>query len=358
MHKSKLRVAFASGVRHAAPYLEILSHDQRVEIIGVGEEPGVEQWMLDAGEQIAKTAGVPWHIGFGDWFSPDDIDLVIVCSEPTRHTRLASEALKRGLDVLVDKPAAVTLPDVNRLVEEAQNAGRVCAVINRTHAPALRRLRSWVEAGHMGLPLHLDMEFFASGAFFSSSVERPELVVDSRLSGGGEMMNFLGYAVDAIHYVTGLEVKSIYAMTGNLFSAVHAEHGVEDTAVVSLEMEYGVTGTITVGRIPYAPGLGATTSSLRVLGSHAHAVADDDRPALSRFGGGDRVDSASLDGGQEALRAYLGHVVTELLSGGTPDYDIVDARRTISVIDAAYQSVDQKMVVALAPTDAAVGSKN
>lgn len=339
-----LRVAFASGVRHATPYLDLFTADERVVVVGVGEEPEAAEWMRADGERAALSAGAPWHGDLGDWINAEDVDLVVVCSEPTRHARLAIEMLDRGIDVLVDKPVAVTLDEAERVQAAAKASGRQCSVINRTHAPALRRLRSWVDAGYLGLPRHLDMEFFASGAFFATSVERPELVVDTSLSGGGEMMNFLGYSADAIRYVSGLEVESVYAMSGNLFSRMHEDHGVEDAAVVSLGLEHGVTATVTLGRIPFAPGFGPTASSLRVIGSHAHAVADDDRPALLRYGGDDVPASAdSFDGGQEALRAYLDHVVTRAIVRRAPDYTIDDARASIAVIDAAYRSVQTRI---------------
>lgn len=337
--KSRVRVAFVSGVRHAGPYLEILAADDRVVVVGVGDELNAPQWMREDGQRAAAAAGVPWRGNIGEWLNADDVDLAIICSEPTRHARLAIECLSRGIHVLVDKPVAVTLADADRVIAAADAAGRHCSVINRTHAPALRRLRSWVDAGHLGLPRHFDMEFFASGAFFATSVERPELVVDARLSGGGEMMNFLGYSVDAVRYASGLEVESVYAMSGTLFSEVHERHGVEDAAVVSLGLQHGVTATITVGRIPYAPGLGPTSSSMRVLGSHGHAVADDDRPALLLYGGPDAVAADSFDGGQEALRAYISHVIDRTVAGRRADYGIEDARASIAVIEAAYRSV-------------------
>lgn len=336
---SKLRIAFVSAVRHAGPYADILELDRRVEVVGMGEEADVEQWIIDDGRSVAEAHGITWHEDLGDWLSPDHVDLAIICSEPTRHARLAIEVMERGIDVLVDKPVATTLADADAVADAAARTGRRCTVINRTHAPALRRLRSWVDAGHLGLPLHLDAEFIASGKFFATSVERPELVVDPSLSGGGEMLNFLGYCVDAISYTTGLEVVDVHALASTLFSDLHREQGVEDVAVLSLGLENGVTATVTVGRVPFAPGLGPTSSSLRVLGSHGHAIADDDRPRLERYGAAG-LAAESFDGGQTALENFLDHVVTSVLSGGNPDYGIDDARATMAVIDAAMRSLD------------------
>ena len=345
-HAAPMRVTLASGVRHAADYLRILGADPRVELVAVAEEAHAPEWVRADSRRAAERVGVRYTEDVAAALSPDVADLVVVCSEPTRHARLAVAALKAGTDVLVDKPVATSLADADAVVAAAQRTGRVCAVVNRTHAPALRRARGWIDAGHLGLPRHLDLEFFASGAHFATSVERPDLVVDEALSGGGEIMNFLGYCADAAHYLTGLRTLEVHALAGSLFTPAHRSAGVEDSAVVTLELERGVTATITLGRVPYAPGGTPTTSSVRVLGSHGHAVADDDVPAVSHFGASGRTTLAA-DAGQVALAAYLRHVVDALLAGVVPDYTAAHAREAMAVIDAAYRSLEAGDVAAV-----------
>ena len=341
----RLRVAFASGVRHATSYLDELRRDPRVVLIGVAEEEDVPQWMLEDSRRAAVRAGVPWLPDIADAWNPNLVDLTVICSEPTRHARLATNALRAGVHVLADKPVATNIGDTDALVAVARGSQGSLSVVNRTHAPALRRTRRWVDAGYLGLPRHVDVEFLASGAFFASSVERPELVVDPSLSGGGEILNFLGYCVDAVRFLTGLEIESVYAMAGSLFEAGHAQHEVEDTAVISLGLERGVTSTITLGRVPFAPGLGPTATSLRVLGSHGHAIADDDKPAILRYGvGGVAANALGGGGSASAVRAFLGHAVGRLLNGQVPDYGIAEARASMSVIDAAYRSIASRSV--------------
>ncbi|TIH40068.1 Gfo/Idh/MocA family protein [Subtercola vilae] len=343
-----VRVSFVSGVRHAGPYLEILRHDPRVELVGVAEEPGVPEWMLRDSQHVARRAETAWLPSVDDALDPDRVDLAFICSEPTRHARLAITAMKRGVNVVVDKPVATTLDDADLVLDAARDARGFCSVINRTHSPALRRTRRYVDAGYLGLPRHLDVEFLASGRHFSTSVERPGLVIDPALSGGGELLNFLGYCVDAVRYLTGLEVESVYAMTGALFGAGHADRGVEDTAVVSLGLEHGVTCTVTVGRVAFAPGLGPTSSSIRLLGSHGHAVVDDDKPAVLRYGGHPALSAHPVggDGSAVALRLFLDHVVGRAVEGRAPDYGLADARAGLAVIDAAYRSVASRAVCA------------
>lgn len=342
----RLRVAFASGVRHAGSYLEELARDPRVVLVGVAEEADAPEWIRADGRRAAERAGVPWLDDLRAASDPDRVDLTIVCSEPTRHARLAAEAMAAGVHVLVDKPVATTLADADALIALDRSTPGTVSVVNRTHAPALRRTRAWIDAGHLGLPRHVDAEFLASGAFFGRSVERPELVIDPDLSGGGEMLNFLGYGADAVLNLTGLAVESVYTMAGSLFGAGHADRGVEDVAVVSLGLQNGVTATVTVGRIPFAPGFGPTSSSLRVLGSHGHATADDDQPAVLGFGAsGARAHAIGGGGGVAPLRAWMTHVVDRLLAGAAPDYGLAEARASLAVIDAAYRSVAERAAV-------------
>ncbi len=86
-----------------------------------------------------------------------------------------------------------------------------------------------------------------------------------------------------------------------------------------------MTATVTLGRVLFAPGGTPTTSSVRLLGSHGHAVADDDAPAVARFGVDGRTAIAA-DAGQVAAAAYLRHVVGAVLAGRRPDYAIEEAR--------------------------------
>lgn len=338
---TRLRTVLISGVRHAADYLRILADDDRVHLVGLIEEVGAPDWIRADSRAVAEAAGL--HYSEVDdaaalASSLSGVDLAVVCSEPVRHARLAEATLGAGVDVLVDKPVATTLGDADRVLAAAQSNGCMCAVMNRTLAPATQRLRSWVGAGHVGLPRHLDLEFFASGAHFSTSVERPELVVDPALSGGGEILNFLGYSVDLAYAATGLDVVEVHAFADALFLEPHRLNTVEDTAVISLLLERDVTVSITLGRVPYAPGGTATTSSARLLGSHGHAIVSDDEPAVTRFGAQGATTLAD-DAGQVAARAYLHDVVTSVLGRTSPQYDITDARRTAVVIDAVYRAV-------------------
>ncbi len=56
------------------------------------------------------------------------LDAVSICVPTSAHYSVASQALHQGLDVLVEKPIAVTLADADALVRQAAEGGRILQV--------------------------------------------------------------------------------------------------------------------------------------------------------------------------------------------------------------------------------------
>jgi predicted dehydrogenase len=332
-------VLVVSGVRHAAVYLPLLAGRTDMEVRGVCEEPDTESWMRADGRATAGAFGVPYVESLDRLHDPD-IDLAVICSEPVRHARLAIQALTAGKHVIVDKPVATTVDDADRVVLASAAAPGALTVVNRLFSPAIRRARTQVDSGHVGEPRHLVVELLSDGAHFASAVERPELVADPRLAGGGELMNFMCYAVDTVRYLTGCEPVSAFAETGSLFFEPHRRFGVEDVGIVSLLLDHDVTATLTVGRIPHAPGNGSGISTVLLIGSHGHLTLDEYAPALDVWGpgvGGVPRPIADVTA-DDVFTPLVDDLVRAIEAGRRPFYGAPDAGAAVAAIDAAVRS--------------------
>ena len=339
-----------SGVRHATVYLPVLAGRADIEVLGVCEEPAAEPWMRAESRALADAFGVP-YVESLDRLRAPDVDLAVVCSEPVRHARLALEALGAGKHVIVDKPVATTVEDADRVVLAAAAGPGAFTVVHRLFSPTFRRARAQVDAGHVGEPRHLAVELLSDGAHFASAVERPELVADPRLSGGGELMDFMCYAVDVVRYLSGCEPVSAFAESGSLFFEPHRRFGVEDVGVVSLLLEHDVTATLTVGRIPHAPGNGSGISTVLLIGSHGHLTLDEYAPALNVWGpGGGGVPRPIGDvTADDLITPLVDDLVQAIGAGGRPLYGAADARAAVAAIDAAVRSAADGRPVPVAP---------
>lgn len=337
MSGTPLRAVIFSGVRHAQNYAAVIATHPDVELIAIHESSDAPHWAHADARAVAEQSGVPVVDSI-----PDDADLVIVCSEPTRHAACALAAMQAGHHVLVDKPAATTLADALTLRQASRERQLVCTVVNRTLLSSTRRAKATIDAGHIGFARSVDVEFLSDGAQFATAVERPELVIDASLSGGGEIMNFMGYCIDSVRVLTGCEPLEMFGYASTAFSELHREAGAEDVAVVSASFTHGVVATITVGRIPAAPSAGPGASTVRIVGSHGHLFVDDSKPAVS-------VHRANSEYGEihagpssefEAVTEMLNDVVGAIRHGGPLRYTIDDAAIAIAAIEATYASIE------------------
>lgn len=344
-----------SAVRHAASYLPVFDAHPEVAIRGIVEEPDAPAWAHNDARILAERYGVPVLPDPADALAREDVDLVLVCSEPTRHARLAARALRAGKHVLVDKPMAVTLDECAMVAEAAAGApGRKFTVVHRLFGAAIQRARQAIDAGHLGLIRAADCEFLSSGVFFGTSVERPEFVANPALSGGGELMNFMVYPVDYLHYLTGARVTEVFAEAGGFFFDAHKRFGVEDIGILSLRLEHAIIASLTVGRVPFAPTPGTGASTLRLIGSHGHMTIDENRPQLDIWSTVTERRGRTI-GGESApstVATQIRAFIRDIREDRTPLYGARDAWATIAAIAAAYRSLETGQPVSVTPVPA------
>lgn len=331
-----IRVVVLSGVRHGADYLPVLLSTPGVEVLAVIDEADQEDPIFARSSQLARQHGVPFH---GELTLLGDLapDLVLVCSEPVRHLSHAQAALQLGIPVVIDKPCATSSSQLQRLMTCERDSGTWVSVVNRLGVSGATRMRDAVASGELGMPLAMDVEFLSSLAHFDTSVGPARLVVDVGLSGGGELLNFFGYAADLLVDVLGLPARAVTAMTGNNFSDLHAEHGVEDSAVINVEFERGVNALVCIARVSHTP-TGTPTSSIAVLhGSHGHFRVSDEEPAV-RVVNADGSQLQTSDIAQRAFREVWTEAVSCVRTGSRPRWKLQDSAAAMEIVFAAQRS--------------------
>ncbi|WP_445528779.1 Gfo/Idh/MocA family protein [Streptomyces cyslabdanicus] len=335
-----MRVLIASGVRHARDYVPLLRSLPGMEVIGCADT--ADSPFAEDSAALARTTGIPL-LDLDQGLA--SCDIALVCSEPTRHVELAVRALEADRHVVVDKPAATSTRDAERLWDAADRSRGLLTAVHRLHSPQLARARRIVDSGAIGLPLAVDAEWLVAGGLDGTTVERPELVCDPALSGGGELMNFGWYPALTVRHLTGLDVEEVVAFSSAapqapLFDGPHGTHGVEDAAVLSLRLRNGVVATATVARTPAGIGPAPVSSSLRVLGSHGHVLADEDAPSISvrTADGGSASRQVGGPAGVTALRRLFTEFRDDIRHGRTPLVTAADIHAAVAVVEAALAS--------------------
>ena len=158
-------------------------------------------------------------------------DVVVVSTTHDALTDAACRALGAGAHVLVEKPAARTVEEIDRIVAARDAAGRLVKVgFNHRFHPALARAIGEVRDGAHGEPMYMRARYGHGG--------RPgydgEWRAVPEISGGGELMDQGMHLLDLSHWLFGpLTLHSSFLRTS------FWDMPVEDNAVLTLGDEGG-----------------------------------------------------------------------------------------------------------------------
>lgn len=129
-----------------------------------------------------------------------DVEAVLVCTPPHLHALISIEALKRGKHVLCEKPLARNPEEAKEIVDTAQKNGvKLKCGFNLRHHPGIQQARKWVDEGIIGERIFIRCRYGIGG--------RPnyetEWRMNSKISGGGQLMDQGMHALDLAHYFLG-----------------------------------------------------------------------------------------------------------------------------------------------------------
>jgi predicted dehydrogenase len=120
----------------------------------IAHTPGLRLHTIVSSRHDAAAAAYPQARIVADAqqaFADPQIDAVVVATPNQTHAPLALAALAQGKHVLVDKPFTLDVDEAQRVIAQAQRAGRIVSVFqNRRWDGDFLTLRALVEAGTLG----------------------------------------------------------------------------------------------------------------------------------------------------------------------------------------------------------------
>lgn len=351
----KMRIGVLGCGRVSARYREVLGKElaDRAEVVVAAD--------LD----IAKAKAFTEAVGGAPVNSIEALitykpDLVCVMTESGNHAAHATQLVRAGLNVLVEKPVALRLEDALALEEEARVAGVLCAVVKQNrYNPAMRFLRRAVDDGRIGrlVTAGIRVHWCRTQDYYDDPWHG-QWAMD-----GGVLAQQAIHHVDALQWLGG-PIEAVCAAGDDILNTLEAE----DTAVAIVKFASGALGTIE-----------ATTSardddfeaSIHLVGEKAMAKVGGRalnqlelwRPVTPQPGD----ETATTDYSQEVPTSYgyghgplIGEVLDRLQSNDrTPPIGVSDAMGSLRLIHALYASMETGGWVRMAdtPTSSKLGVK-
>ena len=153
---------------------------------------GVQDARLDLAQAVAAKYGSPWSgDNFDDLLRLPGVDAVVICTPNALHVPQATQALRAGKHVLVQKPLALSFPDARAIVELAHELGTLLVVAySYRFLDTIAALRNALPA--IGPARGVSAEFHN---IYGPGPDKAWFF-DRRLSGGGALLDLGVHLVD------------------------------------------------------------------------------------------------------------------------------------------------------------------
>jgi predicted dehydrogenase len=177
------------------------------------------------------------------------VDAVYIAVPHYLLAPLTQQVLEVGKHALVEKPLAITVEEVDKLIDLADKQQVALGVFyEMRYAPAHILARELIQGGAIGNIIGVQIQtlidkpktYWQFG--YSGRSINPWRTIKAQAGGGVVLMN-TSHLLDALFYITGLAVTSVSAEIGTLVADVE----VEDTASATLRFNNGAIGSLIAG---------------------------------------------------------------------------------------------------------------
>ena len=251
----------------------------------------------------------------------DAVEVVAICSPPPEHVPQAVAALRAGKHVLVEKPIAATLDEIDLLEREAEQAGRLCMPChNYVYDPVLIRGRELAREGKFG---RLASFWLLYNQAHDASAMAP----------GITLRRLCIHHAYAVLFFLG-RPSTVVALSGNARSP---ESRADDQVMMAFKTDAGALATVWGSFAVDDRTRDPWTMIYKLLGTEggfSFSWGDVDFREAP-LPGWDRA------GYHESFRHVYEHLANRCLAAGEPPLStLTDARDALSMIEAAERALD------------------
>jgi len=215
-----------------------------------------------------KDVDVEIYTDYKEMLKSGNIDAVDIYTSPFTHYPIVMDSLIAGKHVLVEKPLAITVKSARKMVEAADEAGKVLGVAENAHYAAETRMIRWaLDQGYIG---DVQMLIYVTiGGYWS-----PDKIVATTpwrhqkiYAGAGPTLDLGVHIFNIFRYILGEidEVCSVVKMfeetrvtrdeTGNVVEKILSD--VDDTFVTLIKFKSNAVGQASFSWASHGEPIGA-----------------------------------------------------------------------------------------------------
>ena len=188
---------------------------------------------LDQDETIKR------YTDYKQMIAENQIELIGIATESGSHAEIALYCIDHGINLIIEKPIAMSMEDADEIVRRSEEKGvKVAACHQNRFNVAVQELRKAVETGRFGKLSHgsVHVRWNRNEGYYAQAPWRGKWAHD-----GGALMNQCIHGIDLLRWMMGGEAEEVYGVTRQRF---HDYLEAEDIGMAVVKFKNGAVATI------------------------------------------------------------------------------------------------------------------
>ncbi|NQU54295.1 MAG: inositol 2-dehydrogenase [Bacteroidetes bacterium] len=329
---NKIKIAVAGLGRIGKIHLKNLCRNfPELQVVAVMD-------LLDESKAIADEFNIPIFVKtFDELLAVPELDAVVICSPTDTHANYVVQAAKAGKQIFCEKPLDLSLERVKEVLEIVKESGvKLMLGFNRRFDPEFKKIKQLVLNDAIGDPQIVKI---------TSRDPGPPPVSYIKVS-GGMFLDMTIHDFDMARYISGKQVKEVFAKGAVMVDPEIGKAGDIDTAVITLTFEDNTFAVIDNCR----KAVYGYDQRLEVFGSKGMAQAENNFPNNHKLYTEAGVSSDLplhffLERYDASYNQEVREFVDALVSGSEMPVDGKDGLLSIAIGLAAKKSVEENRPV-------------
>ena len=170
---------------------------------------------LLAKHELQNDSSIHRYTDYREMIEKEQPQLVGIATESGVHAQIALFCIDRGVNVIIEKPMAMSIADANEIIHRSQEKGvKVSACHQNRFNVAVQQMRKALEAGRFGRLSHgsIHVRWNRNHGYYDQAKWRGTWAQD-----GGALMNQCIHGIDLLRWMMGEEIDEVYGVTRQQF---------------------------------------------------------------------------------------------------------------------------------------------
>lgn len=308
------------------------------------------EMMEDKIKKCNLPADIKTYTDYKKMIAKEKIDLLAIATESGKHAAIALHCIEEGINLIIEKPIALSLADADAIIELSKTKGvQVCACHQNRFNKSIQKIREAIDNDRFGKLFHgtAHIRWNRGPVYYEQAPWRGTWEQD-----GGALMNQCIHNTDLLRWMMGDEITEVYAYTDRL---KHEYIEAEDLGIALIKFKNGAYGVIEGTTNIYPENLEETLyifgeKGTVKAGGHSVNIIEEWLFADKK----DNPDAVKAEYHENPPNIYgFGHtplyadVIDAIKNNRRPYIDAEAGRRALELVLAIYKSAAEGQAVKL-----------